>query len=190
LDEQPDRAGGQDLGVGVEQPERVVERGHPCRLDHAVAERLDDGQLAVAGERDLGAGIAARGGRRGGGAEERGGGGGREAAGARPTSQSVADGSGNDMGRESSTALAYTGARPWPTHASSSSVEASPAAASPIISPISAGATSSCSSASSSRAARRGTPRGSSADCAARVGGRGSSATAPSGTRGSRPRRA
>ena len=61
LNEEPDRAGGQDLGVGVEQPERVVVGGRPRRVDHAVAERLDDGELTVARDRDLGAGIASGG---------------------------------------------------------------------------------------------------------------------------------
>ena len=35
--------------------------GHPRRVDRAVAERLDDGELTVARDRDLGAGIASGG---------------------------------------------------------------------------------------------------------------------------------
>ena len=62
LGQRPQRDRGHHLGVGIEQPQRVV--GAPravCGLGDRVAEALEQRELAVAGERDLAAGIAALG---------------------------------------------------------------------------------------------------------------------------------
>ena len=59
LGQRPQRDGGHHLGVGIEQPQRVVRRSARFRLGDGVAEALEQRELAVAGERDLAAGIAA-----------------------------------------------------------------------------------------------------------------------------------
>ena len=58
LGQRPQRDGGHDLGVGIEQPQRVVRRGALSRLADRVAEALEQRELAVAREGDLAAGIA------------------------------------------------------------------------------------------------------------------------------------
>jgi len=60
LGQHPQRDGGHDLGVGIEQPERIVGRRAGGRFGDGVAEALEQRQLAVTGERDLAAGVAAR----------------------------------------------------------------------------------------------------------------------------------
>jgi hypothetical protein len=60
LGEDPHRAGGDDLGIGVQEPERLVARGCP-RLEPRLAEGLEEGEPAASGHRDLGARITALG---------------------------------------------------------------------------------------------------------------------------------
>ena len=58
LGQRPQRDGGHHLGVGIEQPQRVVGRRARFRIGDRVAEASVERELAVAGERDLAAGIA------------------------------------------------------------------------------------------------------------------------------------
>jgi hypothetical protein len=58
LHEEPHRAGGDDLRVREEQPERLVPRGHALGLQTRVAERPYEPELAVARQGDLRRGIA------------------------------------------------------------------------------------------------------------------------------------
>jgi hypothetical protein len=48
LREDPHRAGGDDLGAGVEQPERLVARGHADGIEAGVAEGAEERELAAA----------------------------------------------------------------------------------------------------------------------------------------------
>jgi hypothetical protein len=61
LDEEPHRRGGDHLGVGIEQPKRVVARRNLLGFEPRRAEAAVKGELAAARERDLRAGIAALG---------------------------------------------------------------------------------------------------------------------------------
>ena len=58
LGQHPQRNRGHHLGVGIEQPQRVVAGRVRFRLGDRVAEAAIERELAVAGERDLAAGIA------------------------------------------------------------------------------------------------------------------------------------
>jgi len=59
LGEQPQGTRREDLRVRVEQPERVVARGRALGLEARLAERPEHAELAVAGDGDLRARIAA-----------------------------------------------------------------------------------------------------------------------------------
>ena len=58
LDQEPDGARGEDLGVRVEEPKRVVARGGAGGLEPRVAERPHAGELAVPGDGELGRRVA------------------------------------------------------------------------------------------------------------------------------------
>ena len=57
--QEPDRARGDHLGVGVEEPEGVVAGGDSLGVEPRIAEGLDEGERAAPGHGDLGAGITA-----------------------------------------------------------------------------------------------------------------------------------
>jgi hypothetical protein len=59
LHQDPDRARRDHLGVGVEEPERIVPGRHAIGIEPRVAERLDERKLPAPGDRDLGRGVAA-----------------------------------------------------------------------------------------------------------------------------------
>src|SRR5438552_1049656 len=58
VDQGPHGARGEDLGVRVEQPQRLVARGHALGLEPRVAERPRESELAVTRDGDLRGGIA------------------------------------------------------------------------------------------------------------------------------------
>jgi hypothetical protein len=61
LDQDPHRARGDDLGVRVEEPERLVSRGRALGLEPRIADRPQESELAVARDGDLRGGITALG---------------------------------------------------------------------------------------------------------------------------------